>query len=65
VSKTCEKEEKKGPVEIALAQVDLCVTALESCKGKLSAEDYKALRVRLGHLMDTLYSVGRELSKST
>jgi len=52
-------------VDVALAQIDLCVTALESCKGRLTPEGYKQLRGRLGHLMDTLYTVGLELSQST
>ncbi len=64
------QEEKRhqgepDPVDDALAQIDRCVTALESCTGKLTPEGYKRLRGRLGHLMDTLYTVGLELSKST
>jgi len=59
------QQSETDPVDVALAQIDLCVTALESCKGKLTPEGYKQLRGRLGHLMDTLYTVGLELSKST
>ena len=64
------QEEKRhrgatDPVDVALAQIDRCVTALESCKGKLTPDGYKRLRGRLGHLMDTLYTVGLELSQST
>ena len=65
MNKHPESGQNRDPVEAALVQIDLCVTALESCRGKLTAEGYKALRVRLGHLMDTLYMVGTELSKST
>lgn len=49
----------------ALAQIDRSVSALEACKDDLTPEGYKALRIRLGHLMDTLYRIGEELSKST
>ena len=64
------QEEKRhrgepDPVDVALARIDFCVAALESCKGNLTPEGYKQLRGRLGHLMDTLYTVGLELSQST
>ena len=49
----------------ALEKIEEAIEALELCEGRLSADDYKELRRRLGHLMDTLYKVGAVLSKST
>jgi len=41
------------------------IEAIELCEGELTADGYKELRTRLGHLMDALYKVGKALSKST
>jgi len=51
--------------QAALKQIDKAVEALDVCEGKLTSDEYKALRARLGHLMDTLYRIGGALSKST
>jgi hypothetical protein len=52
-------------VNVALERIEKTIEALEACQGKLTSEGYKALRRRLGHLMDTLFKVGDCLSKST
>lgn len=52
-------------VNRTLEHIEKAIEALEGCDGKLTAEGYKTLRGRLGHLMDTLYRVGEALSKST
>lgn len=49
----------------ALEKIEKAIEALEACQGKLTSDGYKALRRRLGHLMDTLFKVGDTLSKST
>jgi hypothetical protein len=51
--------------DAALEKIEEAIRALELCEGKLTADEYKELRRRLGHLMDTLYNVGEALSKST
>jgi hypothetical protein len=51
--------------QTALKQIDRAVEALDMCEGKLTSDEYKELRARLGHLMDTLYRIGDALSKST
>jgi hypothetical protein len=51
--------------DAALEKIEEAVNALELCEGKLTADEYKELRRRLGHLMDTLYRVGEALAKST
>jgi len=52
-------------VDGALEKIEKAIEALEACQGKLTSDGYKALRRRLGHLMDTLFKVGDTLSKST
>jgi len=52
-------------VASALEKIEKAIEALEACQGKLTSDGYKALRRRLGHLMDTLFKVGDPLSKST
>jgi hypothetical protein len=52
-------------VQKALERIDSAVAAVEQCHGKLGPEEYKALRMRSGHLMDTLYRVGDTLCKAT
>jgi len=49
----------------AIQKVKEAIEAIELCEGELSADGYKELRTRLGHLMDALYKVGQALSKST
>lgn len=49
----------------ALEKVEEAIKAVELCEGELTANGYKELRARLGHLMDALYKVGAALSKST
>ncbi len=51
--------------DAALVQIEETIKAVELCGGKLTADEYRKIRGRLGHLMDTLYRVGEELSKST
>ena len=52
-------------VDAALEKIEESIKAVELCKRELTADAYKKLRARLGHLMDTLYKVGGPLSKST
>lgn len=52
-------------VDEALKKIENAIEALEACRGKLTSDGYKALRRRLGHLMDTLFKVGETLSKVT
>jgi hypothetical protein len=54
-----------NPVDDALDKIEKAIETLERCEGKLTADGYKVLRRRLGHLMDTLFKVGDTLSKST
>jgi len=49
----------------AIEKVKETIEAIELCEGELTADGYKELRIRLGHLMDALYKVGQALSKST
>jgi hypothetical protein len=51
--------------DIALEKIEEAIRALEQCQGKLAPEEYKALRARSGHLMDTLYHVGDALCRTT
>ena len=51
--------------EAALVKIEEALKAVQLCEGQLTAEEYKELRGRLGHLMDTLYRVGGSLAKST
>ena len=57
----CKSEKQTS----ALAKIEEAIQAVESCEGELTADGYKELRARLGHLMDALYKVGGSLSKST
>lgn len=59
---SCEKPEKYGA---ALRKIEEAIQAVELCEGELTADGYKELRARLGHLMDALYKVGHVLSKAT
>ncbi len=59
------KCEKQDLMHEALDKIEKAIEAVERCKGKLTTDGYKALRGRSGHLMDTLYTVGGALSKST
>jgi len=56
---------RRNLTDAALERIEEAVKALELCEGKLTADEYKEMRRRLGHLMDTLYKVGAVLSKST
>ena len=49
----------------ALQKVEEAIQAVELCEGELTADGYRELRARLGHLMDALYKVGGSLSKAT
>lgn len=51
--------------DVALEQIEETIKAVELCGGKLTGDEYRKIRGRLGHLMDTLYRVGGDLSKST
>jgi hypothetical protein len=51
--------------DAALEKIEEAIKAVESCQWELTADGYKQLRARLGHLMDTLYKIGGPLSKST
>ncbi|NVL91200.1 MAG: hypothetical protein HWN69_09485 [Desulfobacterales bacterium] len=59
------KLRQHGLVDAALEKIEETIKAVESCEGKLTADGYKKLRGRLGHLMDALYRVGGSLTKST
>lgn len=60
-SKPC----RRSLVDAALEKIEETIKAVESCEGELTADEYKKLRGRLGHLMDALYKVGGSLAKST
>ncbi|OEU53453.1 MAG: hypothetical protein BA861_04555 [Desulfobacterales bacterium S3730MH5] len=51
--------------DAALESIEEAIRAVESCREELTADGYKVLRGRLGHLMDTLFDIGGSLSKST
>ena len=55
----------RNHADAALVKIDEAHKAVQLCEGKLTAEGYKEMRKRLGHLMDTLYRVGGSLAKST
>ncbi|MBW2108963.1 MAG: hypothetical protein JRI36_09900 [Deltaproteobacteria bacterium] len=57
--------ENEDRVSRVLKRIEQAIDALEGCDGKLTPEGYKAVRQRVGHLMDTLYRVGDALSKAT
>jgi hypothetical protein len=59
---SCGKPEKHAA---ALGKIEEAIQAVELCQGELTADGYKELRARLGHLMDALYKVGDALSKAT
>jgi uncharacterized protein with HEPN domain len=50
---------------LALKKIEEAIIAIELCTGELTADGYRELRARSGHLMDTLYIVGEALSKFT
>ena len=52
-------------IHAALQKIEDTTKAVEMCEAELTADGYKELRGRLGHLMDTLYRIGGALSKST
>ena len=54
-----------NPADAALEKIEEALKAVQLCEGKLTADGYKELRGRLGHLMDALYRVGGSLAKST
>ena len=56
---------KSAKERTALKKVEEAIEALRLCEGKLTINGYKELRRRLGHLMDILFQVGLDLSKST
>ncbi|MBW2020773.1 MAG: hypothetical protein JRI58_11640 [Deltaproteobacteria bacterium] len=56
---------QRNLTDAALNKLEEAIKAVESCDGALTPDGYKALRARLGHLMDALYRVGGSLSKST
>lgn len=59
------KPHQHSLVDAALEKTEETIKAVESCEGKLTADGYKKLRGRLGHLMDALYKVAGSLTKST
>ena len=56
---------RRNRTDTALDKIEEAIRAVELCEGELTPAEYKELRGRLGHLMDTLYKVGGALSKST
>jgi hypothetical protein len=59
------KDHQRSLTNVALEKIEEAIKAVESCQLELTADGYKQLRARLGHLMDTLYKIGGLLSKST
>jgi len=59
------KRHQRSPTDAALEKIEEAIEAVEFCEGKLTADGYKELRGRLGHLMDALYKAGGALTKST
>ena len=59
------KSDRPDLAHSALERIEETIKAVELCEGELTADGYKELRARLGHLMDTLYRIGGALSKST
>jgi hypothetical protein len=51
--------------DAALEQIEETIKAVKLCEGELTADEYRKIRGRLGHLMDMLYKAGGALSKST
>jgi len=56
---------RRNRTDAALEKIEEAIKAVELCEGELTADGYKEMRGRLGHLMDALYQVGGALSKST
>ena len=56
---------RRKRTDVALDKIEEAIKAVELCEGELTPAEYKELRGRLGHLMDTLFKVGGELSDST
>ena len=63
--KMTSKDHQRSLTNAALEKIEEAIKAVESCQWELTADGYKQLRARLGHLMDTLYKIGGPLSKST
>ncbi len=59
------KGHPRNLADAALEKIEEAIKAVELCQRELTADGYKQLRARLGHLMDTLYKIGGPLSKST
>ena len=59
------KLHRPNVIHAALQKIEDTIKAVELCEAELTADGYKELRGRLGHLMDTLYKIGGTLSKST
>ena len=59
------KPDRPDLTHAALEKIEETTKAVELCEAELTADGYKELRARLGHLMDTLYKIGGALSKST
>ena len=59
------KPHQPNVIHAALQKIEDTTKAVELCEAELTADGYKELRGRLGHLMDTLYRIGGALSKST
>ena len=59
------KPHQPNVIHAALQKIEDTTKAVELCEEELTADGYKELRGRLGHLMDTLYRIGGALSKST
>jgi hypothetical protein len=64
-TKMRSKDHPRSLTDMALEKIEETIKALELCQWELTADGYKHLRARLGHLMDTLYKIGGSLSKST
>ena len=56
---------KPAKCAAALEKIEEAIQAVELCERDLTADGYRELRARLGHLMDALYKVGGSLSKAT
>ena len=56
---------KPAECAVALEKIEEAIQAVELCERDLTADGYRELRARLGHLMDALYKVGGSLSKAT
>jgi len=59
------KRHQRELTDAALEKIEEALKAVQLCEGELTADGYKELRARLGHLMDTLYRVGESLARST